>query len=382
MNKAVHALVYVILLVAGAALYFEWNLYNKKELLTERNNQLIGSLVDVSGTIEAANPAKAASQPEALKDESPIDAKSVDATPEMKNLLEGYRAELEETGAKTLQWKEGNNQAQLRVLYKLDDEGNKQPDPNMPGSFIKTGPGTAQELLDTLYDRAKAQRANLNTTREALKELRGKFEELVADYNKLPPEMRKDKKEIEDLKKNIEELEQQKEAVEEQLKKTKAQVEDLNSEIASLKDEVTTAKEETEAVKEELAKAEKLKEQLMQMLKKQAASQSVAAAPGSAVTSLPAGDKGTLVFVDNENMFAIVKFSDEAIQELVGAERQNALPPLEMGVRRKGAAGAKDIYVGHIRLHQLIQGSNYVKANILRDWVQAPAAVGDIVSAE
>lgn len=382
MNKAVHALVYVILLVAGAALYFEWNLYNKKELLTERNNQLIGSLVDVSGTIEATNPAKAASQPEALKDESPIDAKSVDATPEMKNLLEGYRAELEETGAKTLQWKEGNNQAQLRVLYKLDDEGNKQPDPNMPGSFIKTGPGTAQELLDTLYDRAKAQRANLNTTREALKELRGKFEELVADYNKLPPEMRKDKKEIEDLKKNIEELEQQKEAVEEQLKKTKAQVEDLNSEIASLKDEVTTAKEETEAVKEELAKAEKLKEQLMQMLKKQAASQSVAAAPGSAVTSLPAGDKGTLVFVDNENMFAIVKFSDEAIQELIGAERQNALPPLEMGVRRKGAAGAKDIYVGHIRLHQLIQGTNYVKANILRDWVQAPAAVGDIVSAE
>ena len=81
-------------------------------------------------------------------------------------------------------------------------------------------------------------------------------------------------------------------------------------------------------------------------------------------------------------MFVIVKFSDEAIQELVGAERQNALPPLEMGVRRKGAAGAKDLYVGHIRLHQLIQGTNYVKANILRDWVQAPAAVGDIVSAE
>ena len=120
----------------------------------------------------------------------------------------------------------------------------------------------------------------------------------------------------------------------------------------------------------------------MQMLKKQSSSQSVAAAPGSAVTSLPAGDKGTLVFVDNANMFAIVKFSDEAIQELVGAERQNALPPLEMGVRRKGAAGAKDLYVGHIRLHQLIQGTNYVKANILRDWVQAPAAVGDIVSAE
>ncbi len=382
MNKAVHALVYVILLVAGAALYFEWNLYNKKELLTDRNNQLIDALVEVSGSIEAEDPPKSATQPEANKDVSPIDAKSVEATVQTTPLLEDYKCELETQGGKTLQWKEGNNRAQLHVLYALDGEGNKQQDPNSPGNFLKTGPGTAQELLDKLNERAKAQRANLNTTRQALKDLRGKFEELVADYNKLPPEMRKDKKEIEDLKKNIEELEQQKEAVEEQLKKTKAQVEDLNSEIASLKDEVTTAKEETEAVKEELAKAEKLKEQLMQMLKKQAASQSVAAAPGSAVTSLPAGDKGTLVFVDNANMFAIVKFSDEAIQELVGAERQNALPPLEMGVRRKGAAGAKDLYVGHIRLHQLIQGTNYVKANILRDWVQAPAAVGDIVSAE
>ena len=146
---------------------------------------------------------------------------------------------------------------------------------------------------------------------------------------------------------------------------------------------MTNAKEETEAVKEDLAKLEKTKEQLVQLLKKQAASQSVAAAtPGSAVTSLPAGDKGKLVYVNNELMFAIVQFSDEAMQELLGPERQNPLPPLEMGVRRKAANGAKDLYVGHIRLRQVIQGKNYVLADIIRDWEQVKAAKGDVVAAE
>ena len=165
------------------------------------------------------------------------------------------------------------------------------------------------------------------------------------------------------------------------MKKTKAQVDDLQAEIASLKDEVSNAKEETEAVKEDLAKAEKAKEQLIQLLKKQAATQSVAAS-GAPVTTLPAGDKGKLVYVNNELMFAVVEFSDEAIQELLGNERQNPLPPLEMGVRRKGANGAKDAYVGHIRLRQVTQGKNYVLADIIRDWEQLKAEKGDVVFAE
>ena len=381
MNKALHALVYVILAVAGVALFFEIKLYEKRELLSERNDQFADSIVKVAGTIEKVNAAAPANtEHEAHQDVSPVEAKEVD-TPQKKNLLEEYNWVLEAANNETFNWGSGER-AQLRVLYKLDDEGKKIPDPGYPGSFVKSGPGTAQELLDQLFDRANAQRANLNTTRAELRQLRQKLEALVREYNERLVDARKDKVTIGKHEGTIADLEEQKKAVEEQLQKAKAQVEEQNSEIASLKDDVTNEKQKTEEALEELAKEKKVKEQLMQMLKKQAASQSVAAAPGSAVTSLPAGDKGTLVFVDNVNMFVIVKFSDEAIQELVGAERQNALPPLEMGVRRKGAAGAKDLYVGHIRLHQLIQGTNYVKANILRDWVQAPAAVGDIVSAE
>ena len=378
MNKALHALVYVILAVAGVALFFEIKLFDKKELLTERNDQLIQSLIDVAGTVEEANAPKPTSQPEARKDVSPIEAKAIE-TPDTENVLDEYHSELEAGNNKTLQW--DGKRAQLRVLYQLDGEGNKIPDPGRPGSFVKTGSGTAQELLDQLFERAKAQRANLDTTRAELQNLRRKIETLVADYNKLPPIMRQDKETIVKHEGTIADLEQQKQAVEEQLKKTKAQVDDLQAEIASLKDEVTNAKEETEAVKEDLAKAEKAKEQLIQLLKKQAASQSVASS-GAPVTTLPAGDKGKLVYVNNDLMFAVVEFTDEAMQELLGPERQNPLPPLEMGVRRKGANGGKDAYVGHIRLRQVTQGKNYVLADILRDWEQLKAAKDDVVSAE
>lgn len=380
MNKALHALVYVILAVAGVALFFEIKLYEKRELLSNRNDQFADSIVKVAGTIEKANAAAPANtEHEAHQDVSPVEAKEVD-TPQKKNLLEEYNWVLEAANNETFNWG-SNERAQLRVLYKLDDEGNKIPDPGYPGSFVKSGPGTAQELLDQLFERAKAQRANLDTTRAELKQLRQKLEGLVREYNERLVDARKDKATIVKHEGTIADLEDQKKTVEEQLQKTKAQVEEQNAEIASLKDEITNAKEETEAVKEDLAKLEKTKEQLVQLLKKQAASQSVASAtPGSAVTSLPAGDKGKLVYVNNELMFAIVQFSDEAMQELLGPERQNPLPPLEMGiVRRKGGAAT---YVGHVRLRQIIQGKNYVMADILRNWEQAKAEKDDVIIAE
>ena len=379
MNKALHVLVYVILAVAAAALYFEINLYGKKELLKDRNRQLEDYLINISKTIEKADAPKPTAALEARKDVSPIEAKLVE-TPETENLLDDYPANREVQNLDTLKW-DDKERIQLRQLYKLDAEGNKMPDAANPGDFVKKGPGTAQELLDKLFDRAKAQQANLNSTRAELANIRTKLENLVAEYNKLPPDMRQDKVTIEELKKNIADLEDQKKAVEEQLAKTKTQVEEQNAEIASLKDEVTNAKDETEAVKEDLAKVQKQKDQLMKLLQQQAATQS-ASSSGAAITSLSAGNKGTLVEVNNEFMFAVVEFSEEAIKELLGPERQNALPQLEMGLRRKGFNGPAGEFVGHIRLRQSVHGKNFVIADILGDWKQAEAQKGDIVFAE
>lgn len=375
MNKALHALVYLILAVSGVALFFEMNLFDKKALLADRNRQLEDYLVKISHTLEKADAAKPATLPEAKKDISPIEAKEVEV-PETENLLEDYPVQLEEANLETLKW-DDKERIQMRQLYKLDGEGKKIPDAANPGDFVKKGSGTAAELLDTLFDRAKAQQAKLNLTRAELAASRTKLEALAADFNKLKPPARADKILIEELKAKIAQLESDKANLEDQVKKLKGQIEDLNAEVTSLKDEVTQAKEETETVKEDLAKEKKLTDQLKKLLQQQ---RPVATASNGAVTALTAGNKGKLVEANNKYMFAVIEFDDEAIKELLGPERQNALPLLELGIRRKGANG--DVYVGRLRLRQAVAGKNLVIADILGDWQQVPAEPGDVVFAE
>ena len=380
MNKALHALVYVTLVVAAAALFFEIQLDGKRELLKDRNRQLEDYIVKISNTIEKSDAAKPASLPEARKDVSAVEAKLVDS-PETENVLEDYPVQLEEANLDTLKW-DDKERIQLRQLYKLDGEGNKIPDAANPGDFVKKGAGTAQELLDQLFERAKAQQAKLNTTRAELANARTKLEALVNDYNKLKPEGRQDKVSLEEKKAQIEELEQAKAAVEEQLTKTKSQIDDLNAEIKSLKDERDTAKDETEAVKEDLAKTQKLVDQLKKLLQNQPARQQTVASGAVNVAPLTVGNKGKIVEVNSKLMFAVVEFDEDAMKELLGPERQNALPQLEMGIRRTGFQGPAGEYVGRLRLRQSVAGKNFVIADLLGDWLQTEVKKGDVVFAE
>lgn len=383
MNKALHAIVYVILVLACAALYFEMNIFDKRSLQNDSITQLADYIVKISHTIENADAPKATSVPEAKRDISPVEAKVVD-TPETENVLEEYSAQLEEQNLETFKWND-TQKAQLRNIYMLDGEGKKIPDAANPGEYVTKGPGTANELLEQLFERAKSQQAKLNTTRAELATLRGKIVTLTEEYNKLKPPARQSKIEIEELKAKVEEADKARQAAEDKAAKIKGQIDDLNSEVTSLKDEVSSAKDETEAVKEDLEKEKQKYDQLKKLfVQVQAQAQSAASAPGSgsgvAVTALSAGNKGKVVEVRNEYMFAVIEFSDAAIKELLGENRQNALPRLELGIRRK--VGEGDKYIGRIRLRQSVAGKNFVIADILGDWQQAPVEKGDVIFSE
>ena len=380
MNKALHALVYVILAVSAASLYFEYNLYGKKELLKDRNRQLEDTLATLSKTIEKVDPAKPASVEEARKDVSPIEAKAVES-PETENLLEDYPQQLEEQNLEKVNWKDAER-IQSRQLYKLDGEGNKIPDAANPGDFVKKGPGTAQEVLDKLVDRAKAQQTALNNTRAELATTRTKLQNLVTAYNKLPPEMRQDKITIEEKKKQIADLEAKKAELEDNISKLKTQIEDLNSEIKSVKEELQTQKDETESVKEELAKKEKVVDQLKKLLQEAKNQQMGSGHQSAAGTNVTAGNKGKIVDINAQFMYAVIEFTDDAMKELLGPERNGILPQLEMGIRRKGFAGPAGEFVGRVRLRQGVAGKNLVIADVLGDWQQAEAKKGDDVFAE
>ena len=102
----------------------------------------------------------------------------------------------------------------------------------------------------------------------------------------------------------------------------------------------------------------------------------------SAVTAISVGDKGKIVRVDNESMFAIIEFTESAMKELKGDDLARPLPMLELNVRRPGFNGQAGELVGRVRLRQEIRGKNMAICDILGAWEQAKMAEGDIVLAD
>ena len=378
MNKVLHVLVYVFLALAGASLFFELQLNAKRAELTDRNRMQEDYIVRIARTVEKAEPDKSAAF-EIKKDSSPVEARLVDS-PDMENVLEEYPAPLEQANLDTYNWDGQTERKQLRTVYVLDFEGNPVLDGNEP---LKRGKGTEDEMLSMLFESAKTQQSRLNTTRAALTALRSKLESVVAELNKIKPDARQDKVTIVEQKEKITKLEGDKADLENQITKIKAQVDELNGEISSLKDEVTTAKDETEAAKEETAKAKQLIESLRKMLKESIQTQgSKSAGVGVAVSSLPAGEKGKIVDADNDDMFAIVKFSDEAMKELKGENLDRPLPSIELGVKRPGFNGEAGEFVGRVRLRQEVKGKNYVVCDILGQWEQDKLKANDVLFAD
>ena len=375
MNKVLHVLVYVFLALASAALFFELQLNKKRDELTDRNRMQEDYLVKLARTIEKAEPDKNATF-EIRKDVSPVEAKLVDS-PDMENVLEDYRAPLEQANLETYNWE--NQRTGLRSVYVRDPEGNPVMDGNQP----MTRGSDEDKLLDQLFNSAKSQQERLNNTRAALADLRSKLESAVSEINKLKPEARQDKVTIEEEKAKVAKLEEDKTNLENQITKIKGQIDELNSEITSLKDEVATAKDEAEAQKEEVAKRDKMIENLKELLKHSVQTRGTASAgAGTAVTSLPAGDKGKVVEADNENMFAIVAFTPEAMKELKGDNPNAPLPAIELSVKRPGFAGPAKEFVGRIRLRQEVRGKNYVICDILGQWEQDKLSANDVVFAD
>ena len=375
MNKLLHVLVYVFLVLAGAGLFFELQLNDKRTELTKRNRLQEDCFVRLAKTIEKVEPSKDAAF-EIKKDSSPVEARLVDI-PDMDNLLEDYPAPLEQTNLETYDWE--NQRDALRRVFVLDFEGK----PVMDGNEPQTRGSDEDKMLNALFESAKAQQSRLNSTRAALTELRGKLAAVVEELNKLKPEARQDKVTIVEKNEKIAKLEEEKAALEDQITKLKSQIDELNTEISSKNDEIAGLKDEVEAVKEDLAAKKKIIEQLKEMIKQQQVrAPGERAAGGNAVTSLPAGDKGKLIEVDNENMFAIIQFTDEAMKEMKGEDPNTPLPALELGLKRPGFKGEAGEFVGRIRLRQEVKGKPYVICDILGAWEQDKAQVNDVVFAD
>ena len=377
MNKALHVLVYLFLILSAAALWFEIELNKKRTLLTDRNEMQEDYIVRIASTVEKVEPNKDATT-ETKKDVSPIEAKIVDI-PETENVLEDYNFYLEQSNLETFSWDNPETKKQLRNVYVLDFEGNIVMDGNVPET---KGPGTERELLELLLDGASKMQSKLNTTRAELVKLHKIIDEQVEELNKIKPLARADKVTIVEKNEKIAKLEEIKADLENQIVKIKAQIDELNAEITSLKDEVVTAQDETAAAKEELQKSQKLVEQLKKLIQEMIAERNRNTGGADKLNSIPTGDKGTIVEADNENMFVIVEFDAKTMKELKGDNLDHPIPNLELGVKRPGFHGEAGEFIGRIRLRQEVREKNYIICDILGAWKQGDIQPGDIIFAD
>ena len=377
MNKALHVLVYLFLILSAAALWFEIELNKKRTLLTDRNRLQEEYVIKIASTVEKVEPNKDATA-ETKKDVSPIEAKIVDI-PETENVLEDYNFYLEQSNLETFSWDNPETKKQLRNVYVLDYKGNIVMDGNVPET---KGPGTERELLEMLLDGASKMQSKLNTTRAELVKLHKIIDEQVEELNKIKPLARADTVTIVEKNEKIAKLEEIKADLENQIVKIKAQIDELNAEITSLKDEVVTAQDETAAAKEELDKSQKLVEQLKKLIQEMIAERNRNTGGADKLNSIPTGDKGTIVEADNENMFVIVEFDAKTMKELKGDNLDHPIPNLELGVKRPGFHGEAGEFIGRIRLRQEVREKNYVICDILGAWKQGDIQPGDIIFAD
>jgi len=375
MAKVLRVLVIIILILSAVSLFFAIKLFEKRELLTKRNSVLEEQFIKVAKTIEAAD-APDADAPGVMKDISEVSDREL-ANPEKQAMLDAYPIKLEQQNLPTLDFGNTEKRLQLRSFFAVDAEGKYVLDPvdNKPAT---KGPGTMQELMDQLFERAKAQQASLNKTRAELTKMREQFTGSVDEINRLKTDGRAAKVELKGEKEKVAALTTEKEELETRVTKLNAEKKELSAELADAKNSIETLNEEKVTITEELAKSREQIKLLEERLKgggnRPAGDTQLAA--GTAPT---AGDKGKIIEANDELKFAIIELSDDAIAELLGPERENALPQLEMNVRRTGRQSAAGEFVTRIKLRQAVRGKNFVVADILNDWQQAPVEKGDVV---
>jgi len=375
MAKVLRVLVIIILILSAVSLFFAIKLFEKRELLTKRNSVLEEQFIKVAKTIEAAD-APDADAPGVMKDISEVSDREL-ANPEKQAMLDAYPIKLEQQNLPTLDFGNTEKRLQLRSFFAVDAEGKYVLDPvdNKPAT---KGPGTMQELMDQLFERAKAQQASLNKTRAELTKMREQFTGSVDEINKLKTDGRAAKVELKGEKEKVAALTTEKEELETRVTKLNAEKKELSAELADAKNSIETLNEEKVTITEELAKSREQIKLLEERLKgggnRPAGDTQLAA--GTAPT---AGDKGKIIEANDELKFTIIELSDDAIAELLGPERENALPQLEMNVRRTGRQSAAGEFVTRIKLRQAVRGKNFVVADILNDWQQAPVEKGDVV---
>ena len=226
MAKVLRVLVFIILALSVVSLFFAIKLFEKRELLTKRNSLMEETFIKLSKTLEASDAAEVAA-PVVQKDISEVTDREL-ANPERDSVLASYPIRLEQQNLPTLDFGSTDKRMQLRSYFVVDAEGKYVLDPvdNKPDT---KGPGSMQELMDQLFERAKTQQAVLNTTRGELSKMREQFSSSIDEINKLKIDGRTTKVELKGEKEKVVTLTEEKTELEGRVTRLTAEKRELES---------------------------------------------------------------------------------------------------------------------------------------------------------
>jgi len=377
MGTVLKVLVIVILVLSGSALFLAVKLYGKRELLINRTHLLEEQFRKVAKTIEAAEPPDAVQPNYVAKDVSPVTSKEME-NPERSPFWNTYQYKLETPNLPSMNLDSPEKQLQLRQYYqvKLGANGKleKVRDQVNQGEYSTKGPGTMQELLDQVLDRATKQNAALNKTRVELAKVREELGTTIEDYNKIKQDGRADKKTIDDKNKEIDKLKEDIRNLERKVSGLEEEKKNLAAEVAELKKD----NENKQAQIDDLTKKVKELDKQLRDIMKNSGGNKPTTPLTDAFLGAP-GDKGKIVAVDDKLKFVVVDLSDAAMTELVGEQRDRPMPQIELLVRRPGFKSASGEFITRIKFRQVLRQKNLVVADILIDWQQAPVEINDVV---
>lgn len=386
MGKVLKILTVIVFLLSIAAFVLGMMNFNKRELLIARTHVLETSIIKLAGTLEAADPVF-----EGVADHAEYDVDEVsdmpNDTPAESDFWSSYDDKYEIMGGATMNLNNEDDKFTLRQYYfKANPETPNKPDyfngkpiKNSLGVFKTDGTGTMKELLSKIQDRANQQQAWLNSTREQLKTVREELETVIELLNTEKKAHRQSKATITSLNKKIADLEVQIDGLEKKIAQLEREKLELNDKISSLESELAQKNEEIASQASDIAT---LKEEIKRLTAVDAVGAVSANGKDSAKSNiiLTPGKKGSVVGVNSEYAFVVVKLSDETMKEILGNDLSGEFAPVEVMVIRDGFSGPAGNIVTRLRIDRISRdGSNLGYADNLYGWEQSPVEVGDTV---
>jgi hypothetical protein len=382
MGKVLRVLIVLILVIGAGALFLEFQISGMREALVGRTHKFADAIKRIAGTIEAEPPIDMPARSLPERDISPVTADER-PNPDRKTFWSTYPFQLEQDNLKPLDYNTDAMAKQMRQYYfeELDTaKGSlvRTRDPHDPRKYATSGKGTLQDALDNLFIRAKAQNETLNLTRAQLKKTAEELVDLINEFNRLKQDGRIDKKSLDERLAEITRLAGVVAERDAKIKKLEAPVMEMEVEEARLKAEIVSLKETI------LGNETTIDAQANDIKKLQGETGSGAPTQEGKNTlnienMLTPGDKGKIVAYDDKLKFVLIELSPAFMKELLGQNLDQALPQVEMMVRRPGLKTAAGDFITRIRLRQVVRDQALFTADVLIDWQQHPVEKGDVV---